>query len=238
MRQLWKDKAIIMTLPPEVSEADYLLSVMLFDKTPHLIEPYLFYLSKPRQINATGDWERDHYWTEVASEAPAFEAMKKMEIASYKRGLVAGWVLCVLYIMVIKGVKEPSKRKARDLLSENYLTKKWGDGSFMKCSRTLIEAVEKEYQNVAHLWAALAINHNDLFPYSDPTKKAILTADFEVFLQVSKQLENFGLQYLGTRNKQEKPIIPAASPWLLSADIVRSPLIINGKVDWLDPFLN
>tara|TARA_B110000977_G_C10614922_1_gene313797 strand:- start:50 stop:472 length:423 start_codon:yes stop_codon:yes gene_type:complete len=140
--------------------------------------------------------------------------------------------------MVIKGVKEPSKRKARDLLSENYLTKKWGDGSFMKCSRTLIEAVEKEYQNVAHLWAALAINHNDLFPYSDPTKKAILTADFEVFLQVSKQLENFGLQYLGTRNKQEKPIIPAASPWLLSADIVRSPLIINGKVDWLDPFLN
>jgi len=126
MRQLWKDKAIIMTLPPEVSEADYLLSVMLFDKTPHLIKPYLFYLSKPRQINATDDWKRDHYWTEVASEAPAFEAMKKMEIASYKRGLVAGWVLCVLYIMVIKGVKEPSKRKARELLSENYLTKKWG----------------------------------------------------------------------------------------------------------------
>jgi hypothetical protein len=238
MRHLWKDKAITMTLPPKVSEADYLLSVMLFSNAPHLIEPYLFYLSKPRQINATDDWKRDHYWTEVASEAPAFEAMKEMESKSYKRGLVAGWVLCVLYIMEIKGVKEPSKRKARDLLSENYLTKKWGDGSFMKCSRTLIEAVEKEYQNVAHLWAALAINHNDLFPYSDPTKKAILTADFEVFLQVSKQLENFGLQYLGTRNKQEKPIIPAASPWLLSADIVRSPLIINGKVDWLDPFLN
>ena len=238
MRHLWKDKAITMNLPPKVSEADYLLSVMLFSNAPHLIEPYLFYLSKPRQINATDDWKRDHYWTEVASEAPAFEAMKEMESKSYKRGLVAGWVLCVLYIMEIKGVKEPSKRKARDLLSENYLTKKWGDGSFMKCSRTLIEAVEKEYQNVAHLWAALAINHNDLFPYSDPTKKAILTADFEVFLQVSKQLENFGLQYLGTRNKQEKPIIPAASPWLLSADIVRSPLIINGKVDWLDPFLN
>ena len=41
-----------------------------------------------------------------------------------------------------------------------------------------------------------------------------------------------------SRNKQEKPIIPSASPWLLSADIVPSPLIINGKVDWLDPFLN
>ena len=143
MRHLWKDKAITMTLPPKVSEADYLLSVMLFSNAPHLIEPYLFYLSKPRQINATDDWKRDHYWTEVASEAPAFEAMKEMESKSYKRGLVAGWVLCVLYIMVIKGVKEPSKRKARELLSENYLTKKWGDGSFMKCSRTLIETVEK-----------------------------------------------------------------------------------------------
>ena len=161
MRHLWKDKAITMNLPPKVSEADYLLSVMLFSNAPHLIEPYLFYLSKPRQINATDDWKRDHYWTEVASEAPAFEAMKEMESKSYKRGLVAGWVLCVLYIMEIKGVKEPSKRKARELLSENYLTKKWGDGSFMKCSKTLIETVEKEYQNVAHLWAALAINHND-----------------------------------------------------------------------------
>ena len=36
MRHLWKDKAITMNLPPKVSEADYLLSVMLFSNAPTL----------------------------------------------------------------------------------------------------------------------------------------------------------------------------------------------------------
>jgi hypothetical protein len=238
MRHLWKDKGITMPLPAEVGEADYLLSVMLFSNAPNLIEPYLFHISKARQINVKGDWGRDHYWTEVASEAPPFEDMKKMASRSYKRGLVAGWFLCVLYVMEIKGVKEPSKLKARDILSKNYLTKKWGDGSHIKCSRTLIETVEKEYQNVAHLWAALAINHKDLFPYSEVDDKALLGLDFEVFLKVSKMLENFGLLYLDTRNKQEKPVIPSVSPWLLSNDIVPNKLTLSQEIDWLQSYLN
>jgi len=238
MTSVWKDEAVMISLPPEVSEADYLGGVMLFENNPRLIESYLFHMSKNRQISLKGDWERDHYWTEIASESPTYQDLEKSIARSTKRGLIAGWFLLALYAMENTGVKEPSKIKAREIVSKHYLSKKWGDDSYMKSSSTSIETIEKEYQNVAHLWAAFAINHVDLFVYSEPAKKALLGEDFAVFLQVAKMFENFGLLYLDTRNKKEKPVISSLSPWLLSEDIAPNKLTLSTDIDWLQPYLN
>lgn len=134
---------------------------------------------------------------------------------SSKKGMVAGYVLLVLYIMDRFGMEEPSMNKAIHVAQEYAKRTEYGDDTEIHRSERFIRKYWDEYKSVAHFWAAFLVNAD--YPYTP--EKTIFNAGFQTFLEVSAGIYEFGTSYVPARPKTPEPVLDKASSWGLPESV-------------------
>lgn len=152
--------------------------------------------------------------------APSFKDFKLKSIEITKEAIVAGDILGSIYLMDKFKLPEPSLNKAYFVSQKFGKKNKYGDGTPMAVSERYVKERWAKYKTVAHFWAAWRINQD----YPIAPQSEIFSESFNLFLELAKELENFGLNYVPLRARPKKPILDSESTWLLPENIERKTL--------------
>ena len=157
--------------------------------------------------------------------APSYEKFKLNSIQITKEAVVAGDVLASIYLMDKFKLPEPSLNKAFFISQEFAKKNKYGDGTPMAISERYVKERWARYKSVAHFWAAWRLNQN----YPITSQQKIFSEGFLLFLELAKELENFGLNYVPLRAKPQIPLLEFESTWRLPNEIIKKTLNSNRK---------
>ena len=223
--------------PPEITEGDIIYASMLFPNDKVMFQSRLMSTSILRQVKVSGTWKMEPFWHNLSATKMDDKRLLKSASEAARKGHLAGWMFAALYIMVREvHVEEPSKAKAAYIVSEFAKGKVWG-GSSKGIPKTpnYITKAFFEHSNVLHFWAAFVLNKEGAYPYAD--KEGLFADHLERFLRVSKGLQDFGLTYTSSRNKDDVPPINSNSMWLLDDSIIPYTLPLNTSPDSIFSYL-
>lgn len=218
--------------PAKITANDIINACMLFDRDKNLFQSYLLDISIARQLNETGKWELEQYWLNLMASKVDEVRLKKAITESARKGHLAGWMFAVLYIMWRENIDEPSKGKASHVVSEFAKGKVWRNSDKgIAATPKYISRVFSDKKAVLHYWAAMVLNHQDSYQYTSQLNIPAMGADFELFIRAAKDLQNFGLTHISTRNKRDCPPISADSLWLIDDSVVPYSIPLVGSPD-------
>ncbi len=218
--------------PPYITDKDIINACMLFGCDKNLFQSYLLDISIARQLNETEEWNLEPYWLNIMASKVDKVRLKKAITESARKGHLAGWMFAVLYIMWRENIAEPSKGKAAYVVSQFAKGKLWRDSEKgIAASPNYISRVFSDKNAVLHYWAALVLNHQNSYQYVSQLNTPAMGEDFELFIRGAKDLQNFGLAHMSTRNKRDCPPIGAGSLWLIDDSVVPYSIPLVGSPD-------
>lgn len=158
----------------------------------------------------------------------------KLEITeATKQAIVAGDVLVAIYLMDKFGLSRPSLNKAFFVSQAFAKNNTYGDGTPMAVSIRYVKERWSAFKSVAHLWGAWRLNMG--YPIVDQT--SLFSEEFETFLGIAKELQDFGLRFIPLGAKPQLPIMQNDSVWLLPDKIKAITLKSYRKPDLLIKYL-
>lgn len=169
-------------------------------------------------------------------DAPSYTDIKRMADDNVKHAVVAADILSAIYLMSIFGIEEPSLNKAIHVIQQyaKLSGTRYGDGTQMFVSERYIREYWREFQPVAHLWAAQRINQsypfigqNEVFSYEG----------FPKFLEVAQGMFQFASNFVPKRAKPKEPILNQEKSWVIPLSIQPSNLESQRFPDGLKRFL-
>ena len=144
---------------------------------------------------------------------PSLEEILTRESEAGRRGSVAGDILLFLLEMVETGVKEPSLRKAIFLAEDYHKSTRFGDGSKAGSSDRVLRKYWREYQPVAHFWAAYRMCQFSSDQNLWDAKTQVFGPGFRIFLALSKHLLKMGRAFKPSRFKEPVPFFQLSKVW-------------------------
>lgn len=161
--------------------------------------------------------------------APSIDELDKKIKEATKRGVIAGDVLSMIYLMnrfkdADPAFAEPSINKAIAFSSKFGLMQNYGDGTKMYYSSQKIRDCWDEFKPVAHLWAAHRIGQS--YEISKGTNFESMEA-LNKFLGVAQGIFHFGCSFIPKRTKPELPILDRQSSWAIPNSILPMKLVTD-----------
>lgn len=215
-------------LENDLIDTHWINSIMFYPNDLKLRQQYFTMQRMDFETNDANDddvFKIDAKSLKLIISAPSYENFKLKSIEITKEAIVAGDVLASIYLMEKFELPEPSLNKAFFISQEFAKTNKYGDGTAMAVSKRYVKERWAKYKPVAHFWAAWRINQN----YPITSQQQIFAEGFESFLQLAKELEIFGLNYVPLRAKPQKPLLEFESTWQLPNEIINKTLNSNRK---------
>ncbi len=152
-------------------------------------------------------------------DAPSLSELKAQTGEATRRAIVAGNILCTLFLMHTFKLKEPSMNKAI-FVAQEYAQREgvmYGDGSKLHKSEAMIRKYWNEFRPVAHLWAAM--NINQIYSFADGDRNVFAREVFPKFLEVAATILEFGMTFVPVRARDPVPILDPAHCWTLPESI-------------------
>jgi len=128
-------------------------------------------------------------WLEMLLNFPSMEQVESGMKNDAKKGVFSGEVLLGLYFTERFELGEPSIRKVSVFLEGQSAEMIYSNGQPMKSSDSKIKGFFREFNSVAHLWAAFRLN-----VASNYAENLFDEQGFGLFLGVAKVLEKFGVE--------------------------------------------
>lgn len=149
----------------------------------------------------------------ILLDMPSLQEVLDREFTAGRKGSVVGDVLLFLLEMIHTGVGKPSFRKAIFVAEDYWQAVPFGDGRERGCSEKTIRQYWKDYQSVAHLWAAFR-----LCQFSDDEKlwnekTQVFGPQFLSFLGIASWIWSASLKYLPSHSKISKPLLDINALW-------------------------
>ena len=170
-------------------------------------------------------------------DAPSWQVLSREVGERTKPGLLAGHVLLAVFFtdlwkasLPMRGAKEASL--SRGFTVVDYWAKTetgiWGTGERMP-KKTKIKEAWKEYRDVAHLWAAVAMNN--VFPYA-PRREIFSIDHFPRFMETAAYLQCFATTFQLERKSKAvaETLLDARSSWLVDLDQFRPKMMFASNL--------
>ncbi|MGN8160622.1 hypothetical protein ACS8YF_18365 [Salinisphaera sp. SWV1] len=147
-------------------------------------------------------------------EAPSSTKLQHDVNERVKRGVIAGDVLSSLYLMDRFNLAKPSLNKAIYAVRQYAIAgAKFGDGTDVNVSQTLIQKYWRENAPVAHLWAAFRLNND--YPFT--LHNALSAESLPEFLAVSRGICDFACTHKPSHSRA--PTLAQDSVWTIPDEI-------------------
>jgi hypothetical protein len=150
-----------------------------------------------------------------------------------KHGFVAGDFLLFIFGMhsFPNDFPEPSIRKAVFMSQEFAKHSRFGDGSNLPRSETEIRDCFKQFNSVAHLWAALRLH--EAFPIRPQKEIFGSTPAIDDFLAIAATIQDFGCGFVPKRTRPAKAILDVKEIWRVPPKTRRLLPPWKGPPSWL-----
>lgn len=148
---------------------------------------------------------------------PSREELAAHAVSGVRRGTVAGDLLALIYAQWREEKPEPSLRSALSAYRKWSLGKTYGDRVAMNYSDSQLRGYWKDALPCAHLWAAHRINTSAGLP--DPFSDTTLGP----FLELAKELQEFGLSFIPKRTKPAKSVLNHLELFAIPKGVKASP---------------
>jgi hypothetical protein len=166
-------------------------------------------------------------------DAPSSSERRAETVELTKRGMIAGWILASLYVMNRFDLA-PSMNRALWCAYKFASEQKFGDGSSIQRSEPTIRKFWKEFQPVAHFWAAAELNRS--YPFAD--ERGLFGDDFTRFLGVAAGLLRFGTTWVNDVAREKQPPVDRARAWSLPTSVEPLNLVATTVPDRLVRYLS
>lgn len=152
------------------------------------------------------------YSLELLLESPSYNDFSKLVKDNSKKGMVAGDLFSVIYLMDKFNIPEPSFNKAIHIMKEFSLRHdvKFGDGNRLPRSEQTIRDYWNEFKNAAHFWATFRLNQT----YQIGAESRLSKNNYMAFLEVANGLLKFGQDFSPFRQKGGNSLLDG-DMWLL-----------------------
>jgi len=174
-------------------------AVMLFPNNKLHREQYHLINGTHQMLKDTNlsEFKLPRYSLELLLESPSYKDFSELVNGNSKKGMIAGDLLSVIYLMYKFNIPEPSFNKAIHILKEFSLKHdvKFGDGSRLPRSEQTIRNYWSEFKNSAHLWAAFRLNQT----YQIGNDSNLSENNYMAFLEVANGLLKFGQEFIPFR---------------------------------------
>jgi hypothetical protein len=203
----------------------WIQAVMHFPRDEFLRESWYAVHSVSGRLHGAKQGERFEIGADTLKlliDAPSFEVLKTETVKAVKGGVIAGDLLASIYLMDRFGLPEPSMRKARHIAQRFNAEASYGDETKMLRSKRSVQNAWRQFESVAHLWAAYRINL--AYEYSAPDE--IFLENVETFLGVSAAMLKFGSAFVPFRAKPKEPVIKSKDVWRIDESI--APIELHG----------
>ena len=219
-----------------------LLATMCFPENDELRQHCYTHYSIRSDLAGLSEQEQftiDRMTIDALLESPSTSAMRELEIKATKRGVVAGDLLAIIYLMDHFDLDpEPSINKAIHCIQEFSETNTFGDNSPMWTSERTLRQLWNDMKSVSHFWAAYRLNQS--WSYCDPTELFSSDENLLLFVGVSKTLADFGVSYVPKRSKSQEPILGNSRLWKVGGCFAEAPprrLQTDRRPDVLERYL-
>ena len=225
------------------SDTDIVRAIMLFPNDQALRDHYISVLrlqdmiaeaedSKPMTVSAKD--------IKSLLAGPSWNEIKSLATEAVKGGTVAGDMLATMYVMnAFKGkhpvFADPSLNKAIHVMKTFGIGQTFGDGSPVPYSKGTALKHWKEFESVAHLWAAARLNQD--YPYCDEGAWQHSVEACHTMLAVAAGIHKFGASYIPKRSKPAGAVFDADNAWTVPEFIGLRGLESNRLPDQLIKYL-
>jgi len=148
-------------------------------------------------------------------EAPSLSQMEAHIAESTRKAVVVGDILASLYLMKQFDMPEPSVGKAIQVSRKLAKSTEYGGGSEVAHSERTIKTYIREFETVAHLWAALRINQQFSFETPHESSSKALSS----LLEMSAEFLRFGRSFVSHGMKPKVPVLKSQEIWELPEEI-------------------
>ena len=142
-------------------------------------------------------------------------------------GRTAGSLLLYIYFMSIKGIEEPSLRKAIYICIQEH--KNYSDTVKKRfpISEPSIRKYWDTHKTVSHYWAALLLLGHKKKPDADIVKNYLFGKDISILLSIADKLREFGEEFTSSRNKNALTLLNPQDTWNIPDNITLSNVDFN-----------
>lgn len=144
-------------------------------------------------------------------DAPSFSQMEAHVAESTRKAVVVGDILASLYLMKLLDMPEPSVGKAIQVSRKLAKSTEYGGGSEVAHSERTIKTYIREFESVAHLWAALRVNQQFSFETPHESSSEVLSN----LLEMSAEFLRFGRSFVSHGMKPKVPVLKSQEIWEL-----------------------
>ena len=142
-------------------------------------------------------------------EAPCYSDIVHDERRRTKDALIAGDLLCMLYLMGQFGLS-PSLNRALYAFSAYAANATYRDGTRIPTSEPKLRSCWRQFGPVAPLWAAVQVNR--VYPYA-PDQAVFEAGHFEKLLSVAAGLRAFAVALVPKGTRPPVPILDPVATW-------------------------
>ncbi|HED34295.1 MAG TPA: hypothetical protein ENJ08_08805 [Gammaproteobacteria bacterium] len=153
-------------------------------------------------------------------DAPSLPQMEAHIVESTRKAVVVGDILASLYLMKQFDMPEPSVGKAIQVSRKLAKSTEYGGGSEIAHSERTIKTYIREFETVAHLWAALRINQQFSFETPHESSSEALSS----LLEVSAEFLRFGRSFVSHGMKPKVPVLKSQEMWELPEGVAAKEL--------------
>ncbi len=174
-----------------------------------------------------GDKQIEGEMLRLLIDAPSFTQMEAHIAESTRKAVVVGDILASLYLMKRFDMPEVSVGKAIQVSRKLAKSTEYGGGSEVAHSERTIKTYIREFEPVAHLWAALRVNQ--LFSFETPHESS--SDALSSLLEVSAEFLKFGRSFVSHGMKPKVPVLKSQEIWELPEGTVVKELDVDSFPD-------
>lgn len=224
-----------LILQPDI-DLCMLWAVMLFPNNKLRREQYHLINGTHQLLKDTkiSEFNLPRHSLELLLESPSYEDFRELAKKNTKKGIIAGDLLSIIYLMVKFNFEEPSINKAIHVMKEFSLENdvKFGDGARLPRSEQTIRDYWCDFKSVSHLWAAFRLNQS----YQISNEFEINEHNYIKFLEVANGLLSFGMSFVPNRQKQGGGLLDV-DMWMLPKSLAFRKLEGGEFPDSMEKFL-
>lgn len=226
-----------------IQDTDIVRSIMLFPNDETLRSHYLNVLNLKDRISKVQDSELVTVTAgdlKALLKGPSSAEVSNIAIEAVKGGTIAGDLLAIMYIMdSFKGthqkLNDPSRNKAIHVMKKFGPGRRFGDSSPLPVSKGTILKNRKEFESVAHLWAATRLNQD--YPFCEPGAWDYSQDACYKMLAAAASILNFSTTYIPKKMKSVISVVNPDKVWTIPEYIGSTTLKSDRLPDQLIKYL-